>query len=94
MVQAAWEIHKWMERPARDFLGKIKTLVITLAGINLELFACYAIATDWDKKDGYPEKVEYHVFRLERLDLELMGSKSYAGSPGTRKTGAMPSPTH
>jgi hypothetical protein len=39
MINAAWEIHKNMKRPAREFLGKTKALVVALTDEILDLFA-------------------------------------------------------
>jgi hypothetical protein len=76
MVEAAWDVHKYMKRPAHEFLGQTKALVIALAD-TFELFACHAMpAGYWDKtEDTYPPKLSFHVFRLVVLvpgvDLEV-----------------------
>jgi hypothetical protein len=67
MVDAAWEMHKYMKKPARDFFGTTKALVITISDRCFELFACHAMPAVESKgksKDEYPPKIKYHIFQL------------------------------
>jgi hypothetical protein len=65
MVDAAWEIHKYMKKPARDFFGKTQALVIAISDQTFHLFACHALPVDWNQhQDEYPAKLEYHIFNL------------------------------
>jgi hypothetical protein len=50
IVQAAWDIHKHLGRPAKQFLGQTKALVVVMVGLVLELYACHALPDEnWDK---------------------------------------------
>jgi hypothetical protein len=63
MVDAAWEVHKYMKKPARDFFGKTQALVIAITDSYFELFACHAMPAV-ESKSGYPPKLSYHIYSL------------------------------
>jgi hypothetical protein len=65
MVHAQWERHKYMKKPAQDFFGKTKALVMAIAGRQFALFACHATPVGWNQvEDEYPAKLNYHIFPL------------------------------
>lgn len=75
MVHAAWDRHKFMKRPANEFIGKTKALVIVISGTQLIIFACHAAPPNWDhqgiKSKKYPTKLHYHIYRLTSSELLL-----------------------
>jgi hypothetical protein len=75
MVHAAWERHKYMKKPARDFSGITKVLVITITDDYFNLFAYHAMPADWNQyKDEYPQKLHYHIFKLVGSIIDSQGS--------------------
>jgi hypothetical protein len=76
MVNAAWEQHKFMQRPADEFLGKTQALTVTYNGFMLYIYSNYATAagnTKWKTNQQgtvYPDKLEFHQYQLQVAILD------------------------
>jgi hypothetical protein len=60
MVDAAWEAHQYMAKPADEFIGKTQALTGAVNGSLLYIYANHAISLEADATKPYPEKLQYH----------------------------------
>jgi hypothetical protein len=90
MVDAAWEAHQFMSKPADDFLGNTQALTGAVNGSYLHIYANHAIspqanATNYAAASptvAYPEKLQYHQFPLKGV----LPSESLEDFKKARKT--------
>jgi hypothetical protein len=77
MVNAAWEQHKFQQLPAEDFLNITQALTVKCNGRYLSIYANYATAAGeakaitYQSGIAYPNKLHYHQYMLECVDLEM-----------------------
>lgn len=69
MLDAAWEIHQFMDKPARDFLGHTKALAIAVTDNKVDLYTCHAEAAG-EKYNKYPKSLRYHTHKLVGTELD------------------------
>jgi hypothetical protein len=67
MVDAAWEAHQYMAKPADNFIGKTQALTGAVNNTNLHIYANHAISPRADATKPYPEKLQYHQFAVKEL---------------------------
>lgn len=73
MVDAAWEAHQFMSKPADEFLGNTQALTVAVNGSYLHVYVCHAIGSQDNATNSamasravsYPEKLQYHQFPLK-----------------------------
>lgn len=65
MLEAAFAMHKYMNKPADEFMGKTQIVMMTLIGNTWDVFVCHAQPGDWDKStEKYPKSIQYHIHRM------------------------------
>jgi len=67
MVNAAWEAHKYMAKPADEFMGKTQALTGTVNGTSICIYANHAISSEVDASKPHPEKLQYYQFPAKGL---------------------------
>jgi len=90
MVDAAWQAHQFMSKPANDSLGNTQALTGTVNGSILHIHANHAIspqanATNYAAASAtiaYPKKLQYHQFPLKGV----LPSESLEDFKKARKT--------
>ncbi|RDL42358.1 uncharacterized protein BP5553_02337 [Venustampulla echinocandica] len=90
MVDAAWEAHQFMSKPADEFLGNTQALTGAVNGSYLHIYANHAISPQTDATNyvaasgtiAHREKLQYHQFPLNGV----LPSESLEDFKKARKT--------
>lgn len=69
MVDAAWEAHKYMKKPARFFLGHTKAIVVTITDNLVDVYTCHAEAANTNYMRGHPKALSYHTYNVACMKL-------------------------